>query len=54
VDGGLSPGLVDELRRIVGERWVYTQEHDLRTYESDGLLQYHTIRAARCPSRTAC
>jgi glycolate oxidase len=46
VDGGLSPGLVGELRRIVGERWLYTQEHDLRTYESDGLLQYHTIPAA--------
>ena len=34
-------GLVAELRRIVGDEWVYTAEHQLRTYESDGLLQYH-------------
>ncbi len=34
-------GLVGELRRIVGDEWVYTAEHQLRTYESDGLLQYH-------------
>jgi glycolate dehydrogenase FAD-linked subunit len=32
--------LVGRLRQIVGERWCYTQEHQLRTYESDGLLQY--------------
>jgi glycolate oxidase len=32
--------LVDELRRIVGPDWVLTREHQLRTYESDGLLQY--------------
>ena len=38
--------LVGELRRIVGEDWVYTSEHELRTYESDGLLQYHVIPAA--------
>ena len=38
--------LVGELRRIVGEDWVYTSEHQLRTYESDGLLQYHVIPAA--------
>ena len=29
--------------RIVGDEWVYTAEHQLRTYESDGLLQYHAI-----------
>jgi glycolate oxidase len=39
-------GLVDELRRIVGDDWVYTAEHQLRTYESDGLLQYHAVPAA--------
>jgi glycolate oxidase len=38
--------LVAELRRIVGEKWVYTQEHQLRTYESDGLLQYHVSPVA--------
>src|SRR5919199_5460212 len=41
VDGGLGPALVEELRRIAGADWVYTSEHQLRTYESDGLLQYH-------------
>ena len=41
----LSP-LVDELRAVVGDKWVYTQEHQLRTYESDGLLQYHVIPGA--------
>ena len=30
--------LAAELRGIVGDEWVYTQEHQLRTYESDGLL----------------
>jgi glycolate oxidase len=38
--------LVGELRRIAGDDWVYTSEHQLRTYESDGLLQYHVIPAA--------
>jgi glycolate oxidase len=38
--------LVAELRGIAGDEWVYTQEHQLRTYESDGLLQYHAIPAA--------
>src|SRR5258707_13038471 len=32
--------LLDPLRRIVGAQWVLTNEHQLRTYESDGLLQY--------------
>ena len=39
-------GLVGELRRIVGDEWVYTAEHQLRTYESDGLLQYTSTPAA--------
>ncbi len=41
----LAP-LVAELRRIAGGDWVYTAEHQLRTYESDGLLQYHVTPAA--------
>jgi glycolate oxidase len=45
VDGGLT-SLVDELRGICGDRWTYTAEHDLRTYESDGLLQYHATPVA--------
>src|ERR1700754_2477254 len=32
--------LVEEFVQIVGPEWVYTAEHQLRTYESDGLLQY--------------
>jgi glycolate oxidase len=45
MDGRLT-GLVEELRGIVGDRWAYTAEHDLRTYESDGLLQYHVTPVA--------
>jgi glycolate oxidase len=45
VDGRLT-GLVEELRGICGDRWTYTAEHDLRTYESDGLLQYHATPVA--------
>ncbi len=32
--------LLGELRRIVGPAWVLTRDHELRTYASDGLLQY--------------
>src|SRR5687768_11572431 len=32
--------LVQELREAVGAEHVFTHEHQLRTYESDGLLQY--------------
>ena len=38
--------LIGQLRSIVGEEWCFTQEHQLRTYESDGLLQYSVIPAA--------
>jgi glycolate oxidase len=41
----ISP-LIGELKAICGEGWVYTAEHQLRTYESDGLLQYHATPAA--------
>jgi glycolate oxidase len=41
----ISP-LVAELREIVGDEWVYTADHQLRTYESDGLLQYRSTPAA--------
>src|SRR3954464_4274720 len=46
MDGGLSPQFIDELRRICGDDWVLTAEHQLRTYESDGLLQYQALPAA--------
>jgi hypothetical protein len=42
----LDGRLIAELTRIVGEAWIYTAEHQLRTYESDGLLQYHASPAA--------
>ncbi len=45
--------LVGELRSICGDEWVYTQEHQLRTYESDGLLQYRAIPAAAVLPSTA-
>jgi glycolate oxidase len=32
--------LLADLRAAVGEEHVLTEHHDLRTYESDGLLQY--------------
>ena len=48
----LTP-LVAELREAVGDEWVYTQAHQLRTYESDGLLQYKGIPAAAVLPGTA-
>ena len=45
--------LVDELRQVCGDDWVFTQEHQLRTYESDGLLQYTAIPAAAVLPATA-
>jgi glycolate oxidase len=38
--------LIDELRAIVGERWLYTNPDQLSTYRSDGLLQYQVMPAA--------
>src|ERR687893_3216367 len=41
LDGrGVAAALVAELRAAVGDEHVITHEHQLRTYESDGLLQY--------------
>src|SRR5215210_8254859 len=45
-----ATGLVGELERICGGGNVVTHPHALRTYESDGLLQYAVIpRAAVLP-----
>jgi glycolate oxidase len=41
-----AKGLVEALRAICGAGWVYTHEHQLRTYESDGLLQYRVVPIA--------
>jgi glycolate oxidase len=50
VDGGRQLTLIDELRRICGDENVVTEHHALRTYESDGLLQYAAVpRAAVLP-----
>ena len=42
--GGVDPAvlrrLIDRLRAIAGDEHVHVHEHQLRTYESDGLLQY--------------
>jgi glycolate oxidase len=49
----LDGRLVAELEGICGADWVYTSEHDLRTYESDGLLQYHATPAVAVLPSTA-
>ena len=42
--------LVRQFERICGDDHVVTHPHALRTYESDGLLQYHVVpRAAVLP-----
>ena len=38
--------LAARLRDAVGADWCFTQEHQLRTYESDGLLQYRATPGA--------
>ena len=49
----VAAALVAELRAAVGGAHVITHEHQLRTYESDGLLQYAvTPSAAVLPSST--
>ena len=46
-------GLVQKFRAAVGEAHVLTDAHQLRTYESDGLLQYHALPAAAVLPGTA-
>src|SRR5688572_17759475 len=53
VDPRKMRALVEELRSICGGEWVYTHEHQLRTYESDGLLQYQVAPAAAVLPGTA-
>ena len=43
MDGSLTSELVARLRAIAGEEHVLTHPHDLRTYQSDGLLHYHVL-----------
>jgi glycolate oxidase len=52
LDGGRQ--LIEELQRICGDEQVVTERHALRTYESDGLLQYASVpRAAVLPGSGA-
>ena len=52
MDGGVASAkpdlgpLVAEWRAAIGDEHVITHEHQLRTYESDGLLQYAVIPGA--------
>jgi glycolate oxidase len=43
MDGGVTEGLVDQLIAICGDDNVVRERHNLRTYESDGLLQYAAL-----------
>ncbi|MGZ6694943.1 MAG: FAD-linked oxidase C-terminal domain-containing protein [Solirubrobacteraceae bacterium] len=43
MDGGVTLALADELIAICGDEHVVRERHALRTYESDGLLQYAQI-----------
>lgn len=40
--GVIDSGMVERLRAISGPEHVVTDEHELRTYESDGLRHYRT------------
>jgi glycolate oxidase len=47
-------GLIEELERICGPEHTITHRHQLRTYESDGLLQYAELpQAAVLPADAA-
>ena len=43
MDGGVTDDLAGQLIAICGDEHVVQERHALRTYESDGLLQYATI-----------
>src|SRR2546430_3263595 len=43
---GVSSTLIEELHAICGADHVVTHAHQLRTYESDGLLQYRALPRA--------
>jgi len=45
-DGARGRALIARLREIVGAEHVFTHPHQLRTYASDGLLQYSQHPAA--------
>ena len=43
MDGGVTDDLAEQLIAICGDEHVVQERHALRTYESDGLLQYAAI-----------
>ena len=50
LDEAAAERLLDRLRATCGAEHVFTHPHQLRTYESDGLLQYRVLpRAAVLP-----
>ena len=48
-----DPALVGKLRSACGDEHVLTHHHQLRTYESDGLLQYAALPSAVVLPETA-
>ena len=48
-----DPALVAKLRAACGDEHVLTHHHQLRTYESDGLLQYAALPSAVALPETA-
>src|SRR3712207_5920428 len=47
VDPAALRTLIERLKELCGAEHVHTHEHQLRTYESDGLLQYK-VRPGAC------
>src|SRR2546421_3319984 len=45
--------MAEELRRICGSEHVLVHPHDLRTYESDGVLPHRVTRASAAPPGSA-
>ena len=49
--GAAGHALIRRLREIVGDEHVVDHPHQLKTYESDGLLQYAVTPACGRPAR---
>jgi hypothetical protein len=48
IDADTVAQLVARLRSICEDEHVLTHRHDLRTYQSDGLLHYHVVPPSWC------
>jgi len=42
----VQPQILEELRAIVGERWIVSSPEELRTYECDGLTNFRVVPSA--------